>query len=217
MKKFFVSVLVAVILMLIACAGGGLTFKKMVTDKVIEKAIADLAENINTKRDLKYTEFYGLTYSCGLYARQAVYRKEIGEGYYNLLYASLAAAQDNFNSENYWVKMEGGNKQTYSKYLEILKVAREALETPTGLKTAYLLHKEKVLGEIKRHGIASNIEMELTEILPYFKGKVPGEVAGMSERNIYQWALRRQAEGGEALVNKWAWVIQNMRDSLSAL
>lgn len=216
MKKFFISALVAVILILIACAGGGLTFKKMVTDKVIEKAVADLAEDIHIGRNGNYsnTEFHGFTWSCGFYARQAVYQKVIGKEYYNLLYASLAAAPDNFSSENYWVKTEGGNKQTYNKYLEILKVAREALRTPVGLKMVYLLHKEKALREIKRHGIAKEVEMELTEILPYFRGKVPSGDVGMSEKNAYQWICRRQAEGGKALVNIWVWVIQDMRDSL---
>lgn len=184
-------------------------FKSMVTKTVLEKAVSALAEDFR-RGEQSYVRRHGLPWAAGFYARHAVFEKEMG-GNYDLLYASLAA---NFNDpEDYWVK-EGGAKEAVMKLREsIMKTAREALGDPDALRGLYVAHKGDIISLIKRHGIAEKLKAELVAMLPYFEKNEKNRQLASRELDCYEWVARRRAEGGQQLVDMWAWIA---RDIISA-
>ena len=224
---------------------GTLVFKDMITKPILEKAISKLANDLK-RRESSYTQSYGMTWSAGVYARHAVFAKEMGNDY-DRLYASLAADFD--NPENYWVKEGGAKKAVLQLYKDIMKTARETLQKPSVLKAMYLSHKDEAIVLVRKYGIASELKAELAVMLPYFDGTLDTKTAELCESrrvawqawtkggsyddlydlennlrkenqltsrnfNYYEWPLRRKAEGGQPLVEMWAWIIADFQSAL---
>ena len=83
---------------------------KLVTDAVINSAIESLAE------DNYYVETEGATWTVCMKARHAVFQAKLGKDWFNELYASLAAANENDHTYNQSVRVDHENRPGRSRY-----------------------------------------------------------------------------------------------------
>ena len=152
-------------------------------------------------------------------ARHAVYHRQFGEGWFDEVYASIAVFDngviDSSHWDTYWLE-RGGSKKTYRRYQKILNLCRKALKSPSLLQIAYMKKREKVIEEIKRQGATKKFQVMIDQALPYFEGTAPaandsGYYAPTLNR---EWVERRRAEGGQPLVDMWAWCLHDLRQSL---
>ena len=197
---------------------------KLVTDAVINSAIESLAE------DNYYVETEGATWTVCMKARHAVFQAKLGKDWFNKLYASLAAANENDHTYNLYV------------YVWIMKTARDGLDTPKELKAAYAHHKGTALEAVRKNGIEKKVRDLIVVVFPYFDGGVPVNETALIEayHNASSWSAReglyealklhgldigdvrawefverRRAEGGDALVAAWAEVMNDFAESLA--
>lgn len=182
MKKFLFGLCVGCISIYSLGFAGISLFKDMITKPVLEKAISELAKDF--KREYPFTKHLGLTWSAGTYARHAVFEKEMGDDQ-EFLYASLAANFD--NPEDYWVKKGGAKKSVLQLYENIMKAARNTLQSPDVLKAMYLSHKADAIDLIRSYGIADILKVELEAMLPYFDGTLDAKTVDLCESRRVAW------------------------------
>ena len=167
---------------------------------------------------------------------------QMGRDWNNELYASIAPAPG-FDTNDYWVK-HGGNRATYELYRRIMDTARRELGTSEGLRKAYVRHKTTVFQCVKDNDIEHEVAEKIAGITPYFYGTMPDSTIALfkayykadtesysateaawreirahgltiSDLRAYEFVERRRAEGGDALVAAWAWVLTDFGLTLS--
>lgn len=225
MKKLLVLVLIGFTMVCLVYAGGT---ELIIDQEIIEKVISNLTEDL--KHLAPFTDFYGLTWSAVMYARHAVFAKELGDDY-NCVDAAIAKQREH-----------------------IMEITRKALKNPQALQISYLSLRDFAIEKAIQNGIADKIKNELKIMLPYFDGTLDPQIAEACERrrvawddyvfgvdvdaselsalerslkdkygltnknfNYYEWPLRRLMEGGQELMNMWAWIIDDAITSLGAV
>ncbi|MBI2050881.1 MAG: hypothetical protein HYT31_03665 [Parcubacteria group bacterium] len=170
------------------------TLNDIVTDTVIEVAVASLAQDIKAgdAGNWSYADSYGPTWTANTKARHAIFADHLGEDWFDLVY---------------------DNKTDYRE--RAMRIARESLDTPEELWAAYLRHKAKVIAEIRKHGIQDDVVRYSTAALPYFSPPGGEELTDPhGDHGAKEWAERRRTEGGDALVVAWGEVIADLASSL---
>ncbi len=224
MKRIFgiFAVLAVMGIVFVACHHEEIGIDRLVTDAVIDQAISGLADDMSA--DYSLTKIKGITYMACMKARHAVFQYKMGKDWFNELYASITAAP-NFDQDNYWVKY-GGSRTMFEWYKGIMNTARVSLDSPEELKAAYLRHKDAALKCVSNNGIQKEVRDQIFRILPYFNGmaadstiaflKTSHDVSyqrgallfphwlGIEDLRAYEFAERRRAEGGDALVSAYA-------------
>ena len=224
MKRIIIGIAAAVVMARIAYIvhAHRYEFYQLVTEQVVRTAVRELAEDMKNG----YT-VWPTTRDAGVVARHAVYSKFFGQGWFRLLYASIAAApefsQDTTTSSGFWVK-NGGNEAMYATYKKILATARERLKDPTGLTLGYFRFKDAASEEVVSQGIKKEILEGLDYAIPFFEenGIAPKslEIYKMTlsleiDKMTVEWVERRRAEGGDELVATWLLCLKDFRNTLS--
>lgn len=217
MKRFvwtFAVLAALVATMFVACSRNVPAIDKLVTDAVIDEAVNGLADDIVAGEDGKWsdTKANGITFAACMKARHSVFAAKMGRDWFDELYASIAASP-NFDQNDYWMK-HGGSKDTYKLYRWIMETARQSLDTPAELKAAYTRHKAMALKYVTDAGIQTEVRDRILAVLPYFTGTRPAVVVTMEAANAYEFAERRRAEGGDALVAAYAEILKDFASSL---
>ncbi len=164
------------------------TLDDLVTDKVIEVAVASFAKDM--QEPWSYAKSHGPTWTANMKARHAVFAEHLGEDWFNLYYSSPLPGL-------------------------AMSIARESLDTPEELRAAYLGHKAKVIAEIREQGIAGEVVQDAIYALPFFSPPgSPSPPDPYGDRGVKEWAERRRAEGGDALVAAWGGIIADLANSL---
>lgn len=191
MKRRIGFVLLAIGLIVTACKKeeAQLSIQNLITDKVIEVAVASLAKDMGNPH-FSYVETYGIIWISGVSARHAVFAEHLGKGWFDQVYY---------------------DRTDFRK--RAMDLARESLDTPEELWAVYLAHKDKLVKEIKKHGLEHEVALRAQAILPHFRGDIvsPGPIDG---RGVDGWIQRRHAEGGDALVQAYGDIVANLISSL---
>jgi len=153
-----------------------LEFSSMITCEGIDRAVAGFANEVNGASPMD--NYRGLMSTANNWARRSVYQEVFGPDYYDKIYDATGAAQHDFKEAT------EENREVHATYKLILKVAREALKTPTGLKAVYKLHRARLLGQIRHAGVAREVKAELERVLPYFDGTLPAKKKALIELYI---------------------------------
>ena len=212
MKRILGIFAVLAAIAFVACHHEEIGIDRLVTDAVIDQAVAGLADDMAA--DFSSTKVEGITYTACMKARHAVFQSLMGKNWFSVLYASMAAAPD-FKPDDFWVK-DGGNRSTYDQHNYIMDVARRSLDTPEELKAAYARHKDVVRKCVSNNGINQEVRERISYILPYFlyNGSRPEKTASVEKVRAYEFAERRRAEGGDALVSAYAEIMTDFMTSL---
>ena len=168
------------------------TLEDLVTDKVIEVAVASFAQDVHNT-SWSYAESSGPTWTAGMKARHALFAEHLGKDWFDLVYY---------------------NKVNFRE--QAMRIAHESLDTPEELKAAYFRHKAKAIAEIRKNGVEDDVVKYATYALPYFAPPSPANelVDTYGDNGAKQWAERRRAEGGDALVAAWGEIIADLANSL---
>lgn len=212
MKRILGIFAVLAAIAFVACHHEEIGIDRLVTDAVIDQAVAGLADDMAA--DFSSTKVEGITYTACMKARHAVFQSLMGKNWFSVLYASMAAAPD-FKPDDFWVK-DGGNRSTYDQHNYIMDVARRSLDTPEELRVAYFRHKDVALKCVSNNGINQEVRERISYILPYFlyKGSRPEKTASVEKVRAYEFAERRRVEGGDALVSAYAEIMTDFMTSL---
>jgi hypothetical protein len=109
---------------------------------------------------------------------------------------------------------KGGSEENYFKCWSILEVCRGALRKPITIKTAYLSKKQFLLNEIHRQEKVDRVRYLIRQSMPYFQGPLPENSPNYGLQPS-QWVERRRKEGGESLVEMYAWCLDNLDQALA--
>ena len=240
MKRIYGIFAVLAAIAFVACHHEEIGIDRLVTDAVIDQAVAGLADDMAA--DFSSTKVEGITYTACMKARHAVFQSLMGKNWFSVLYASMAAAPD-FKPDDFWVK-DGGNRSTYDQHNYIMDVARRSLDTPEELRVAYFRHKDVALKCVSNNGINQEVRERISYVLPYFNGTALMEKDAMisayhdasasgwstsleamykdlvqrglniSDVRAWEFAERRRAEGGDALVSAYAEIMTDFMTSL---
>lgn len=184
-------ILAAALALAVACKDQAeLTMKTLITDKVIEVAVASLAEDMQDER-LSYVNVYGIIWTAGVNARHAVFAEHLGKAWFDLVYYE---------------------RTDFRK--RAMDLARASLDTPEELWGVYLAHKGTLISEIKKNGIEREVALRAQAILPHFRGEIINPEATDDGRGASGWIKRRRAEGGDELTKAYGEIIANLLQSL---
>lgn len=188
-RRIAVALVAIMAIAVVACKEAA-TLDDLVTDKVIEVAVASYAQDI--RAPWSYAKSSGPTWTAGMKARHAVFAEHLGENWFNIVYDNKTAFRE-----------------------RAMQIARESLDTPEELRAAYLRHKAKVIVEIREQGIAGEVLKHTAYALPYFSPPGGADFADPhGDHGAKEWAERRRAEGGDALVVAWGGIIADLANSL---
>lgn len=200
MKRVVLSaVLVLVISITVLAVEKVLEFREMVNCSVIDRAIDNFAAEV--KDNGASVAYQGLVSTANYWARHSAYEEVLGDEYYRKLW-------DAFDAHNGVKEESAEDRRVYGVYRNILEVARAALNTPTGLKAAYKLHRSRALGKIKQAGVAEEAKAELEKVLPYFQGTLPAE-----KELLLEWYVGCQKILSAGYLSPGAW--HKIREDLS--
>lgn len=173
-------------------------FKRTITCYMIDEVVADFVEMVDDEECIEYVPLPGMMRDVGQKARQVVYCAELGDDWATQIYRAL------LTGKAYW---------DVAPHNKILNIARDALDTPEELWDVYTHHRSRAIGKIRHANVVDEAIAHLKRVLTYFEDSTSC-VMEPADIYIYEWIARRRTEGGQALVDTWRRVIEDMREKL---